>query len=83
MAIHMGIVCQKCGKLHLIPAPNKVHRISFDKQRAEYKLTCFCQEITYFQKRMLKPFSALQYALDLGYADLGEYAEQKESTRPR
>jgi hypothetical protein len=74
--IHVGIVCEKCRKLHLLSHRDKLHRIVYDTRRAEFRLTCLCTEITYFQKGMLRPYSVRDNVLDLGYADLGEYREQ-------
>jgi hypothetical protein len=72
----MGIVCEKCRKLHLIAQLGRLRRIRYHNQRGEFQLTCPCSEITYFQKRMLKPYSVADYVLDVGYADSGEYREE-------
>lgn len=72
-------MCEKCGRLHLISSAPKLRRIAYDKQRGEFKLTCLCQGIGHFSKRVTKPYSVPNHALDLGYAELGEYHEEKES----
>lgn len=76
VSIHVGIVCEKCRKLYLLSHCDKLHRIVYDTRRAEFRLTCLCTKVTYFQKGMLRPYSVGDYVLDLGYADLGEYREQ-------
>ena len=75
----MGLICEKCKKLHLISSQDKLRRIRYDNRRGEFKLACPCSEITYFQKGMLKPYSVGNNVLDLGYADWGEYREQSSS----
>jgi hypothetical protein len=53
----MGLICEKCKKLHLISSRDKLRRIRYDNRRGEFKLAGPCSEITYFQKGMLKPYS--------------------------
>ncbi|HEY6330836.1 MAG TPA: hypothetical protein VI756_16010, partial [Blastocatellia bacterium] len=64
----------RCRKVHLISHDGKPNRIRYDRIRREFSLTCVppCCEVTYFQKRMLKPYSVSADVLDRGHADFGE-----------
>jgi len=75
MPVGMGILCERCSRVHFISLSRKSSHILYDRIRREFSLTCVppCREVIYFQKRMLRPYSVSADVLDRGYADFGEY----------
>jgi hypothetical protein len=74
MPICMGILCEKCERVHLISAPSRPAHILFNRTRGDFKLNCIppCGAVSFFRKDTLTPYSVSAEALEKGYADIGE-----------
>ena len=73
MPIHMGIMCDKCRKVHFIASSSGIQL----SRTAEgiYWLTCKppCPEIREFRKDGMRPYRVSEDVFSRGYAEEGEY----------
>ena len=73
MAIHMGIMCETCGKVHFIGTSPGIELSR--KGKGMYQFTCKrpCPAVREFRKDEMRPYRASDYVFKRGYADVGEY----------
>jgi hypothetical protein len=82
MPIHMGIMCEKCRKVHFIatsvgirPSPGTP---------GMYLLTCRfpCSETREFRKETMRPYRVPEDVFQRGYAEEGEYELVQAGAEP-
>lgn len=75
MSVRYGIVCDRCGILHLIPNVGKSSHIRYDRLRGEFAVSCIppCLNVFTFQSQMLLPYVVTEQAVDRGYAGVDDY----------
>jgi hypothetical protein len=73
MAIHMGIMCERCRMVHFIATSPGVELSGTGD--GIYQLTCKppCSAVTRFRKDEMRPYRAKDEAFNAGYAEEGEY----------
>jgi len=73
MPIHMGIMCDKCRKVHFIGTSSGI-QLSRTAERM-YLLTCRfpCPEKREFRKESMRPYRVSDDVFRRGYAEEGEY----------
>jgi len=78
MPIHVGISCERCGKVHFI-ATSK--RIEFGQNDKSYRLACMfpCGAIRYFQKEQMLPYAVSDDVFSRGYAERNEYEPMQKT----
>lgn len=73
MPIHMGVMCDKCRKVHFIGTSSGIQL----SRTAEgmYRLNCAapCSEVRDFRKESMRPYRVLDDVFGRGYAEEGEY----------
>jgi hypothetical protein len=72
MPVQYGIVCGRCGKFHFVCGKGSASRISYDRERGEFKLTCMCSYTTYFRGDRLVPFIVAEEHIQRGYAEIDD-----------
>ena len=73
MGIHIGVVCEGCGKVYFVnTSPNITPS---PKQKGMYQLICKapCLGRRQFRKEEMFPFRVSASGFARGYASLGEY----------
>jgi hypothetical protein len=72
MAIHVGIRCSECGRVHFLLA---LKRLTQTSTAAVYQITCIslCGAITYFRIEDTRAFAVPDDLYRRGYAEPGEY----------
>ena len=78
MPIHVGIMCERCGKVHFI-ATSK--RIDFAESDGSFRLACMfpCGAIRHFRKQQMLPYAASDDVFSRGYAERNEYEPVQKS----
>lgn len=73
MAIHMGIMCEACGMVHLVAMSPGIELSR--TTGGNYQLTCkpSCSVIRYFRKDEMRPYRVSDDVFNRGYAEVGEY----------
>jgi hypothetical protein len=73
MPVHMGIMCERCRKVHFIATAPGI-KLS-DRVEGMYWVTCKppCPEIREFRKESMHPYRVSQEMFKTGYAEEGEY----------
>jgi hypothetical protein len=73
MPIHMGVMCEACGKVHFVATSRGIQL----SRTAEgmYRLTCKppCPETREFRKEGMHPYRVSDDVFKRGYAEEGEY----------
>ena len=74
MPVCMGILCERCRTVYFISRFRKSAHIHYDRTRGDFKLSCIlpCQNVAYFHRTMLRPYSVSVEAIERGYANIGE-----------
>src|SRR5450759_2064296 len=74
MPVCMGILCERCRRVHFISPSRKSAHVHYDRMRGDFKLACIppCHAVTSFHRTMLRPYSASAEAIERGYADIAE-----------
>ena len=72
MAIHVGIRCLECGRVHFLLALKRLTKTSTE---GVYQITCIspCGAITYFRIEDTRAFAVPDHLCRRGHAELGEY----------
>ncbi len=71
MPIHMGIMCEKCHKLHFIGTSSGIKPMPTPGM---YALCCrFCSETREFRKETMRPYRVSDQVFKTGYANEDEY----------
>jgi hypothetical protein len=73
MPVHMGVICDRCRKVHFIATSPG---IEFGPPgAATYRLCCKppCDEARVFRKDEMRPYRVSDEAFRKGYAEEGEY----------
>jgi len=72
MPIHMGIICDKCRKVHFIGTSSG---IQLSRTAGMYLLTCRfpCPEKREFRKESMRPYRVADDVFRRGYAEESEY----------
>lgn len=71
MPVHMGIMCEKCRRVHFIGASPGIKAVPTPGM---YALTCpFCLETKEFRKETVRPYRVSDEVFKTGYAREGEY----------
>ena len=81
MPVHVGIACEKCGKIYF---PANTARIEANPYRVNpglYRLTCAppCNAVRLFRKYEMQPYSVSTYSYESGFANRGEYEELRRA----
>jgi hypothetical protein len=73
MAIHVGIMCEACGKVYFVATSPGIELSRKDK--GMYQFTCKrpCSAVKDFRRDGLRPYRASDDIFERGYADVGEY----------
>ena len=73
MPIHVGIICERCRKVHFI-ATSK--RIEVAERDGSYRLACMfpCGAMRHFRKEQMLPYAASDDVFSRGYAERDAYA---------
>jgi len=73
MTIHIGIMCEECGKVHFIGTSFRI--VLSRKDKGMYQFTCKppCPAVKDFRKDGMRPYRASDDVFERGYADVGEY----------
>jgi hypothetical protein len=68
MPIHVGISCERCGKVHFIVTSK---RIEFAASDGSYRLACMspCGAIRYFRKEQMLVYAVSGDIFTRGYAE--------------
>jgi len=70
MPIHMGIICEKCHKVHFIGTSSGIKPLP---TRGMYALSCrFCSERREFRKETMHPYRVSDAVFRTGHANEGE-----------
>lgn len=78
MPIHMGIMCERCHKVHFISTS---HGIKPMPAQGMYALACpFCSETREFRKDGMHPYRVSDEVFKTGHANEGEYVPIPPST---
>lgn len=74
MPICMGILCERCRRVHFISCSHKSTRIAYDRKHGYFKLHCGppCSAVTFFYPEMLKPYSVEPESLAQGHAEMAD-----------
>jgi hypothetical protein len=72
MAIHVGIRCSECGRVHFLLA---LKRLTKTSTLGVYQITCIspCGAITFFRIGDTRAFAVPDHLYRRGYAEPGEY----------
>ena len=74
MRIAYGIVCESCGRLHLIAHVKTLKRVKFtDNSDQPYRLTCFCYVRRLFDLTQTVAYRVSDQAFARGYGERYEY----------
>jgi hypothetical protein len=80
MSIHMGIMCEKCRRVHFIGTSPGIKPMPMPGM---YALTCpFCSETREFRKETVRPYRVSNEVFKIGYANDLEY-QPIPSTNPQ
>lgn len=72
MPIHMGILCEKCHRVHFIGSSPGIKPLPTSGM---YALACrFCSETREFRKETMRPYRVSDELFSTGHANEGEYA---------
>lgn len=73
MAIHMGIMCERCRKVHFVATSHGI-RMKETKERM-YLLRCEppCTEVKEFRREGMRPYRVSEEIFKSGYAQEGKY----------
>ena len=73
MPVHMGIICERCRKVHFIATSRSIKPCEF--AAGMYRLTCTppCYEFREFRKDGMRPYRVLEDVFRRGCAEEGEY----------
>ena len=73
MPVHMGIMCERCRKVHFIATSPGI-KLS-ERVEGMYRLTCKppCPELREFRRDAMHPYRVTDEVFKAGYAELGEY----------
>jgi len=73
MPIHMGVMCEKCHKVHFIATSRNIRPSAFVP--GMYRLHCMppCPEIKEFRKESMYPYRVSNQVFQTGCAEDGEY----------
>lgn len=78
MPIHLGIVCEKCHRVHFIGTASG---IKWMPTPGMYALYCrFCSQTREFRKETMRPYRVSDQLFKAGYANEGEYSPVPLST---
>jgi len=84
MPVHMGIICEKCRKVHFIATSPCI--APSPATEGMYVLTCRCREEKDFRKASMRPYRVSDEVFRTGCAEEGEYelvaAQLKEKAEP-
>jgi hypothetical protein len=81
MPIHMGIVCERCRKVHFIGTSPGIKPMPTPGM---YALTCrFCSETREFRKETMRPCRVSEDVFRSGYGKEGEYELVQISKQPQ
>ena len=79
MPVHMGIMCEKCRRVHFVGSSPGIKPVPTPGM---YALTCpFCLETREFRKETMHPYRISDEVFKTGYAKEGEY-QPIEGTNP-
>lgn len=73
MPVHMGIMCERCRKVHFIATSPGI-KLS-ERVEGMYRLACKppCPELREFRRDAMHPYRVTDEVFKAGYAELGEY----------
>jgi len=76
MAVHIGIRCSECGRIHFLSA---LKGITLTPRKGVYQITCSmpCGATTYFRIEDTRAFAVSDDLYRRGYAEPGEYEESR------
>ena len=78
MPIHMGVMCDKCRRVHFIGISPAIKPVP---THGMYALICpFCLETKEFRKETLRPYRVSEEVFKNGYAKEGNYSSIPVST---
>jgi hypothetical protein len=81
MPIHMGIMCERCRKVHFVGMSRGIKPIP---TAGMYALNCqFCSETREFRKEMMHPYRVREDVFRTGFAQEGEYEVIPITPKPR
>jgi hypothetical protein len=86
MPVHMGIMCERCRKIHFIATSSGIQLSrSGGAGGGMYRLNCLspCAEMKEFRKEGMRPYRFADEVFRRGYASEGEYELVDERTTPR
>ena len=70
MAMHVAIICNRCGTAHFVATSSGIRLPSLV---GPYQLTCSCAARTHAHKNDMRMCRASDEAFARGYAKVGEY----------
>jgi hypothetical protein len=72
MAIHVGIRCSECGRVHFLSA---LKRITHTTAKGVYQIVCGspCGAVNYFRIEQTRAFEVPDNVYRRGHAEPGEY----------
>lgn len=73
MPIHVGIMCERCRKVHFVATSSAVQ--ASRRGAGLYQLNCLppCGEMKEFRKEGMRPYRITEHVFRRGYALAGEY----------
>jgi hypothetical protein len=71
MPVHMGIMCEKCRKVHFIATSPCIAPTPTTERM--YVLTCRCREEKDFRKEGMRPYRVSDEVFQTGFAEEVEY----------
>jgi hypothetical protein len=82
MPVHMGIMCERCRKVHFIATSRSIKPIV--SMAGMYRLKCTppCPEVRDFRKDNMRPYRVSEDVFRSGYAKEGEYELVEVAKQP-
>jgi hypothetical protein len=82
MLIHMGIMCERCRKVHFVATSRGVKPSEFSAGMYRLKCSPPCSEGREFRKDSMRPYRISEDVFRRGWADEGEYELVQVPKRP-
>jgi hypothetical protein len=75
MPVRVGIMCERCERIHLLVHPDSAQRIQFNSTADPhpYLLKCSCKAERHFDRTQLLPYMVAERSCDSAYADRDDY----------
>jgi len=73
MPVHMGIMCERCRKVHFVATSRGIKPSEFSAGMYRLKCPPPCPEIKEFRKDSMRPYRVSEEVFRSGYAKEGEY----------